>query len=44
MFVGDYEYWADGLYDSDITKQNSKITFYCIAKHHGFKNWLAIGY
>ena len=44
LFVGDYEYWADGLYDSKITKQISNITFYCIAKHHGFKNWLAIGY
>ena len=44
VFVGDYQVWSDNNEDTTITKNLGSIAISCIANHHGFRNWIAIGY
>ena len=43
-FIGDYQVWSDNNEDMKITKNVQSIIISCINNHHGFKNWIAIGY
>lgn len=43
-FIGDYQVWSDNNEGMKITKNVQSIIISCENNHHGFKNWIAIGY